>query len=158
MEASFGRTCNTLYTDKHCRLLKAAQKSALILILRAMKSTPAETLESDHNIVPIDLRLEELQRMEAIKLLTNNMDKKVTSKKLTSLTHLGHQAKQVLTVMSKHQKISINAIQIPSEIPPSLDTYIYIPNLSVTTPTKFSHTKVKKIILKKSNKMFSQIL
>ena len=76
-----------------------------------MKSTPAETLESDHNIVPIDLRLEELQRMEAIKLLTNNMDKKVTSKKLTSLTYLGHQAKQVLTVMSKHQKISINIIR-----------------------------------------------
>ena len=130
-----------------------------------MKSTLTEALESELNIAPMDLRIEELQQMEAIKFLqkkdqfvTNSMGKKVNSKKLTPLTHLGHQAKQVLTVMSKHQKISINAIQIPSEIRPSLDTYIYIPNLSVTTPTKFSHTKVKKIILKKSNKMFSQIL
>ena len=38
------------------------------LILRAMKSTPTEPLESKLNTAPIDLRLEELQRMEAIKL------------------------------------------------------------------------------------------
>ena len=74
-----------------------------------MKSTPTEALESELNIVPIDLRLEELQQMEAIKLLQkndqfiiNNMGKKLNSKKLTPLTHLGHQAKHVLTVLSKH--------------------------------------------------------
>ena len=54
--------------------------------------------------------------------VTSSIGKKVSSKKLTPLTNLGHQAKQVLTAMSKHQKISINAIQIPSEIQPSLDT------------------------------------
>ena len=88
--------------------------------------------------------------MEAIKLLqkndqfiTNNMGKKLNSKKLTPLTHLGHQAKQVLTVLSKHQNININAIQIPSEIPPSTE-FFYIPNLSVTIPTKFSSHKGKK--------------
>ena len=91
-----------------------------------MKFTPTEALEFETNIVPINLRLEELQRMEAIKRLqkndqfiTNNMGKKVNSKKLTPLTHVGHQAKQVLTAMSKHQKIRINAIKIPSEIPAS---------------------------------------
>ena len=85
-------------------------KKALTLILKAMKSTNTKTLESELNIVPIDLRLEELQQMEAIKRLekknqfvTNNMGKKVNSKKLTSLTYLGHHVKQVLTVMSKHQ-------------------------------------------------------
>ena len=44
--------------------MEAAQKSALILILGAMKSTPTEALESELNVVPIDLRLEELQWME----------------------------------------------------------------------------------------------
>ena len=52
---------HTVYTDKHHRFLEAAQKSALILILGAMKSTPTEALESELNVVPIDLRLEELQ-------------------------------------------------------------------------------------------------
>ena len=42
------------------------------LILRAMKSRSTETLESELNIAPIDIRLEELQRMEAIKLLQKN--------------------------------------------------------------------------------------
>ena len=42
------------------------------LILRAMKSSSTETLESELNIASIDLRLEELQQMEAIKLLQKN--------------------------------------------------------------------------------------
>ena len=64
-----------------------------------MKSTPNEALESELNIVPTDVRLEKLQQVEAIKLqkndqfITNNMGKKVNSKKLTPLIHLGHQAK-----------------------------------------------------------------
>ena len=48
----------------------------------AMESTPAEALESELNIVPINLRLKELQRMEATKFyqkkdqfITNNMRK-----------------------------------------------------------------------------------
>ena len=45
--------------------------------------------------------------------------------------------------MSKHQKISINTIQIPSEIQPSMEIF-YIPNLSLTTPTKFSSDQGEK--------------
>ena len=41
--------------------------------------------------------------------------------------------------MSKHQKISINA----SEIPPSMEIF-YIPNLPVTIPTKFLSDKSEK--------------
>ena len=51
------------------KLLDAAQKGAMKLILRAMKSTPTETLES---ITLTDLRLKELQQVEAIKLLQKN--------------------------------------------------------------------------------------
>ena len=114
-----------------------------------MISTPTEALEPELDTVPIDLRLEELQQMEAIQLLekkdqfiTNNMGKKVNSKKSTPLTHLGHQVKQVLTVMSKHKKVSIKAIQIPSGIQPAMEIF-YIPNLSVTILTKFSSDQGK---------------
>ena len=79
-----------------------------------MKSTLTETLESELNIVQIDLRIEDLQQMEAIKplqkndqFITNNTGKKVSCKKSTPLTNLGHQAKQVLTVMSKHHSLLI---------------------------------------------------
>ena len=75
-----------------------------------MKSTPTEALESKLNIVPIDLRLEEVQPKKTIKLLqkndqiiTNNVSKKINCRKLTPLKHLGHQAKQVLTVLSDDQ-------------------------------------------------------
>ena len=75
-----------------------------------MKSTPTEALESKLNIVPIDLRLEELQPKKTIKLLqkndqiiTNNVSKKINCRKLTPLKHLGHQTKQVLTVLSDDQ-------------------------------------------------------
>ena len=75
MEASFG---GIQYS-----VPKAAQNSALMLIVRAMKSIPTEALESELNIVPIDLRLEELQQMEAInfpekndQFITNNLGKK----------------------------------------------------------------------------------
>ena len=60
---------HTIYADKNRRLLEATQNSILILMLRAIKSTPTEALESELNVVPIDPILEEVQRMEAIKLL-----------------------------------------------------------------------------------------
>ena len=47
---------HAVYRDKHNRFLEAAQKSALILILRTMKSTPTEALESGLDILPIDLK------------------------------------------------------------------------------------------------------
>ena len=39
-----------------------------------MKSTPTDGLESELSILPIDLRLEELQRQEAVKLLIKEDD------------------------------------------------------------------------------------
>ena len=110
--------------------MQAAQRSALMFILRAMKSTPTEALESVLNIVPIDLRL------------TNGSNK--TSHEKWSVYHQQHGKKsKQQTVMSKHHKISINAIQISPEIPPFVETF-YIPNLSVTIPN-FHQTMVKRI-------------
>ena len=57
MEALFG---GIQYTQiSMVDFWKQLKKSALMLVLRAMKSTPTEALESELNIVPIDLRLED---------------------------------------------------------------------------------------------------
>ena len=49
-------------------MLESAQKGALSLILHTLKSTPTDARESKLLIPPIDLRIQELQRHEAIKL------------------------------------------------------------------------------------------
>ena len=51
-------------------MLESAQRGALSLILRTMRSTPTEALETDLSVQPIDLRIEELQYHEAGKLVT----------------------------------------------------------------------------------------
>ena len=51
-------------------MLESAQRGALSLILRTMRSTPTEALEAELSVLPIDLRIEELQRHEAGNLLT----------------------------------------------------------------------------------------
>ena len=51
-------------------MLKSAQRGALSLILRTMRSTPTEALEAELSVLPTDLRIEELQCHEAGKLLS----------------------------------------------------------------------------------------
>ena len=75
-------------------------------------------------------------------LITNNMGKEANNKRLTPLTHLSHQVKQVVTVISKRQKISINAIKIPSFF--TFQSYIYPSNLLYHL--NFHQTKAKRII------------
>ena len=57
-----------IHNAKHLKLLESAQRDAASLILKRMKSTTTDRLESELSILPIDLRLEELQRHEAVKL------------------------------------------------------------------------------------------
>ena len=67
--------------------LEDAQRGALSLILRIMKSTPLEAIESEMATTPIDLRIEELQRHEAIKLYQNQdsyLSHKIKSYDLTN--------------------------------------------------------------------------
>ena len=67
-----------------------AQRGALSLILRTMKSTPLEAIESEMATTPIDLRIEELQRHEAIKLYDNQdsyPSHKIKSYDLTNKAH-----------------------------------------------------------------------
>ena len=51
-------------------MLESAQRGALSLILRTMSFTPTEALEAELSVLPIDLRISELQHHEAGKHLT----------------------------------------------------------------------------------------
>lgn len=62
----------SIHSIKHMRVLGETERRAMKLILRTIKWTLTEALESELNIAPIYLRLEELQRMEAIKILPKN--------------------------------------------------------------------------------------
>ena len=53
-----------IHNASHLKLLESAQRGATSLILKTMKSFPTNTLESEPSILPIDLRLEELQHMK----------------------------------------------------------------------------------------------
>ena len=53
---------HTIYHKNHMKQLEDAQRSALSVILRIMKSTPLEAIESEMATTQIDLRIEELQR------------------------------------------------------------------------------------------------
>ena len=59
---------------KHLKLLESTQRGAASLILKTMNLTPTGTLESKLSILPIDLRLEEMQRHEAVKQLIKEDD------------------------------------------------------------------------------------
>ena len=50
-----------IHNAKHLKLLETAQRGATSLILKTMKSTPTDALESELSILRIDLRLEEQQ-------------------------------------------------------------------------------------------------
>ena len=61
------------YHNSNLKLLENTQRVALSLILRSLKSTPTVTLEVKPGILPIDIRLQELNRMECLKLLGKNI-------------------------------------------------------------------------------------
>ena len=55
-----------IHNAKHLKLLESTQRSAASLVLKTVKSNPTDGLESELSILLIDLRLEELQRHEAV--------------------------------------------------------------------------------------------
>ena len=64
----FGCTvwCFRIHNAKHLKLLESAGRSAISLILKTMKSTPTDALESQLSILSIDPCLEELHQYEAV--------------------------------------------------------------------------------------------
>ena len=56
-----------IYHNSNLKLLESTQRGALSLILRSTKSTLTVALEAEVGILPIDIRLQELNRMECMK-------------------------------------------------------------------------------------------
>ena len=113
---------------KYMKQLEDTQREALSLILRTMKSTPLEAMESEMATTPIDLRIEELRRYEAIKLYQNQdsyLSHKIKSYDLTyskqsPCKHLQKILKQLLTQIKQKNCDDINKLQLPSVKPTNI--------------------------------------
>ena len=98
---------HSIYKKNHVAMLESAQKGALSLILCTLKSTPTDALESELFIPPIDLRIQELQRHEAIKLfqkenpyISNKINKSDQTSFNTPFACLSSLAKQLLASLA----------------------------------------------------------
>ena len=90
-----------------------------------MKSTPTDGLESELSILPIDLRLEELQRHEAVKLLIkeddyiqSNMNGRNKANKMgRPFENLICLTKQILQFLSQIKQCNVHQLLLPKETP-----------------------------------------
>ena len=112
-----------IHNAKHLKLLESAQRGASSLILKTMKSIPTDGLESELSILPIDLRLEELQRHEVVKLLIKEDDYIQSNMKGRNKGHkmgrpfenLRSLTKQILQFLPQAQKCNVHQLLLPKE-------------------------------------------
>ena len=144
---------HTIYHKNHMKQLEDAQRGALSLILRIMKSTPLEAIESEMATTPIDLRIEELQRHEAMKLYQNQdsyLSHKIKSYDLTNskqspCKHLQKILNQLLTQIAKQKHCDdINKLQLPSVNPQTFEVFT-IDNLESIFPSNYRNRSKLKI-------------
>ena len=129
------------HTVKHLKLLESAQRGAALLILKTMKSTPTDGLESELSILPINLHLEQLQRYEAVKLsikkdyyIQSNMISWNNANKMGSpFEKLRYLTKQILQFLSQTKKCNVNQLLLLKETPATLEIF-HISNLLLTLP------------------------
>ena len=67
-----GALSHRIYDNPNQKLLQSTQRGALSLILRSFKLTPTIALEAEFGILTIDIRIQELNRMECLKQLMKN--------------------------------------------------------------------------------------
>ena len=126
---------------KDLKLFESAQRGAASLILKTMKPIPTDGLESELSILPIDLRLEELQQHEAMKLLIkeddciqSNMKGRNKAHKMgTPFENVRSLTKQILQFLSQTKKCNVNQLLLPKETPATLEVF-HIPNVLLTLP------------------------
>ena len=112
-----------IHNAKHLKLLESAQRGESSLILKTMKSIPTDGLESELSILPIDLRLEELQRHEVVKLLIKEDDYIQSNMKGRNKGHkmgrpfenLRSLTKQILQFLPQAQKCNVHQLLLPKE-------------------------------------------
>ena len=122
--------------------LEDAQRGALSLILRTMKPTPLEAVQSEMATTSIDLGIEELERPEAIKLYQNQgsyLSHKIKSYDLTNSkqSQCKHLQKQFHAQIFKQKNyVDINKLQLPSVNPQTFEVFT-IENLESIFPSNY---------------------
>ena len=116
----------------HLNKSESAQRRALLLILRTMKSTLTNTIEAELSVTPIDLCLEELQRHEAIKMHRDqdsyfnykmNKTTKSTSKQ-SPCKHLQSKLKQLMKELAHQNNCTdLEKLQLPPVNPPTFEIF-----------------------------------
>ena len=130
-----------IHNVKHLKPLESAQGGVTSLILKTIKSTSTDALESERSILPIDLRLEELQQYEAVKLLikeddyiqSNMIGRNKAHKMGSPFENLRSLTKQILQFLSQGKKCDVNQLLLPKETPATFDIF-HISNLLLTLP------------------------
>ena len=110
-----------LYLHNNLQNIGSVQRGALSLILQPFKSTPTIALESELNILPIDIPLKQLQAMECIKILRkreNPLKDRIMTILETPTTyssplqHLAKMEKELLVKITKTRITNISAVKI----------------------------------------------
>ena len=130
-----------IHNAKHLKLLESAQRGAASLILKMMKSTSADGFESELSILPIDLRLEELQRHEAVKLfikeddyIQSNMKGRNKAQKMGSpFENVKSLTMQILQFLSQTKKCNVHQLLLPKETRATLELF-HMPKLLLNLP------------------------
>ena len=138
--------------------LESVQRGALSLILRTINSTPTNAIEAELSVTPIDLRLEELQRHEAIKMhrdpnsyFNHKMNKRTKStSKQSPCKYLQSILKQLMKELGYQKTCTdLEKLTLPPLNPPTFEIFS-IPNLVIILPEtqgQASGTSKKKEIL-----------
>ena len=105
-----------------------------------MKSTPLDVLEAETCIEPIDLRLQELQRAEAVKLIKKEgtyFNKILTTPTIiqSPASHLTILVKEFIRDLAKERQCSPNQIKFKAESSIGQDPF-YLQKLRLVMPTK----------------------
>ena len=113
-----------LYLHNILQNIESVQRGALSHILRFFKSTPTIALESELNILPIDIHLKQLQAMECIKILRkrdNPLKDRIMriletpTAYLSPLQHLAKVGKELLVKITKTRITNISDVKIEPE-------------------------------------------
>ena len=153
LECSYSVWGHKLYLHNNLQNIESVQRGVLSLILRPFKSTPTIALESELNILPIDIRLKQLQAMECIKILRkreNPLKDKIMTILETPTTyssplqHLAKMGKELLVKITKTRITNISDVKIEPE-----------PMITSTTTHNISIENICKKDKKKDNEFIN---
>ena len=107
-----------IHNAKHLKLLQSAKRDPASLILKIMKSIPTDGLWLQLSILPIDLRLQELQWHEVVKLLIKEDDyiqSNMIGRNKSPFENLRFINKQILQFLSQTKKLQCQPITSSKE-------------------------------------------